>query len=208
MSALLLALLLQAAPSHPAPSATPAASHAQPAEAPAAGAHETATEAHPSAAESHAAEAGESGHEAESCRRDHASRDGRAVHGRLRLEAHGVPVPGSGAGDRDRAARRAQLPRRPDPARDRRRGREPGRLHPRRGGRAEHRPRRRSQVHAAAVQLLLLHPGRRRSSGLLALLRHLDRQHRGDARARDSSPSPPSSGPGSRSTASRATSTT
>jgi F-type H+-transporting ATPase subunit a len=64
MSALLLALLLQAAPSHPAPSATPAASHAQPAEAPAAGAHETTTEAHPSAAESHAAEAGESGHEA------------------------------------------------------------------------------------------------------------------------------------------------
>ena len=64
MSALLLALLLQAAPSHPAPSATPATSHAQPAEAPAAGAHETATEAHPPAAEGQAAEGGESGHEA------------------------------------------------------------------------------------------------------------------------------------------------
>ena len=62
MSALLLALLLQAAPSDPAPSATPAAPHAQPAEAPAAPAHETATEAHPPAAESHAPEGGESGH--------------------------------------------------------------------------------------------------------------------------------------------------
>jgi F-type H+-transporting ATPase subunit a len=49
MTALLLALVLQAAPGHPAPSATPAASHAQPAEAPAAGAP---------------AEAGEPGHEA------------------------------------------------------------------------------------------------------------------------------------------------
>ncbi len=59
MSALLLALLLQAAPSQPAPSATPAASHAQPAEAPA---HEAATEAHAPAAEGEAPEGGESGH--------------------------------------------------------------------------------------------------------------------------------------------------
>jgi len=63
MSALLLALLLQAAPSHPAPSVTPAVSHAQPAEAPAAGAHEAASDAQPPAAEGgHTAEAGESGH--------------------------------------------------------------------------------------------------------------------------------------------------
>ncbi len=59
MSALLLALLLQAAPSQPAPSATPAAPHAQPAEAPA---HEAATEAHAPAAEGKAPEGGESGH--------------------------------------------------------------------------------------------------------------------------------------------------
>ena len=58
MSALLLALLLQAAPSHPAPSATPAASHAQPAEAPAAGAR-AASEARRAEA---SAEGGESGH--------------------------------------------------------------------------------------------------------------------------------------------------
>jgi F-type H+-transporting ATPase subunit a len=48
MSALLLALLLQAAPAHPAASATPDASHAQPAEAP--------------AVEGRAADAAESGH--------------------------------------------------------------------------------------------------------------------------------------------------
>jgi F-type H+-transporting ATPase subunit a len=62
MTALLLALVLQAAPGHPAPSATPAASHAQPAEAPAAGAP---APAHSPAPEGHApAEAGEPGHEA------------------------------------------------------------------------------------------------------------------------------------------------
>jgi F-type H+-transporting ATPase subunit a len=43
MSALLLALLLQAAPSHPAPSATAVPSQAQPAEAPAAATHEPAS---------------------------------------------------------------------------------------------------------------------------------------------------------------------
>ena len=53
MTALLLALVLQAVPSHPsAPEATPAASHAQPAEAPS-----PATEAH-----APAAEGGEAGH--------------------------------------------------------------------------------------------------------------------------------------------------
>ncbi len=57
MSALLLALLLQAAPSHPAPSPTAVPSHAQPAEAPAAVTHEPATEGHAAPA------AGEAGHE-------------------------------------------------------------------------------------------------------------------------------------------------
>jgi F-type H+-transporting ATPase subunit a len=62
MNALLLTLMIQAAPAHPpAPAATPVASHAQPAEAPAAGAHQPAAEAHAPAAESHAA-AGEAGH--------------------------------------------------------------------------------------------------------------------------------------------------
>jgi F-type H+-transporting ATPase subunit a len=46
MSALLLALLLQAAPAHPQPSPLPAESHAQPAEAPGSAAHEAAGEAH------------------------------------------------------------------------------------------------------------------------------------------------------------------
>jgi F-type H+-transporting ATPase subunit a len=58
MTALLLALVLQAAPGPPAPSSTPAASHAQPAEAPAAGAP-----AHSPTSEGHtAAEGGEPGH--------------------------------------------------------------------------------------------------------------------------------------------------
>jgi F-type H+-transporting ATPase subunit a len=52
MTALLLALVLQAAPAHPAPEATPAASHAQPAEA-----QSPATEGH-----APAAEGGEAGH--------------------------------------------------------------------------------------------------------------------------------------------------
>jgi F-type H+-transporting ATPase subunit a len=56
MSALLLALLLQAVPSHAAPSPTPVPPHAQPAEAHATETHEPATEAHAAAA------AGESGH--------------------------------------------------------------------------------------------------------------------------------------------------
>jgi F-type H+-transporting ATPase subunit a len=46
MNALLLALLLQATPAHPAPAATPAATQAQPAEAPGAAAHAAAAEAH------------------------------------------------------------------------------------------------------------------------------------------------------------------
>jgi len=66
MTALLLALVLQVAPGHPAPAATPAASpaasHAPPAEALAAGAPPPA---HSPAPEGHApAEAGEPGHEA------------------------------------------------------------------------------------------------------------------------------------------------
>ena len=62
MSALLLALLLQAAPAQALPSASPAASQGQPAEAPGGATHETASEAHSPAAEGHAAEGGESGH--------------------------------------------------------------------------------------------------------------------------------------------------
>ena len=96
---------------------------------------------------------------------------------------------------------------REDPPRRRRRRREPRPLRARRHRRAEHRPRRRPEVHAAPVQLLLLHPGRR-APRAHAVRGDLDRQPRGDAWASPSCPSPPSSTRASRSTGSPGTSAT